>query len=396
MKYTAGELAKKLGVSGRTIRFYDEKNLLLPCGYSEAGYRLYDDTSAQRLQKILMLKFMDFSLEQISEMMKEETTDIRKSLEEQEELLIEKKEHIENIIEAVRKTKNASDDEMWDKMVRIIEMTKEREVVNEQYRKDDNLNKRISVHDYSTSKESFYSWMFDRIGLEAGMKILDIGCGTGAFWKNMADKLPEGLEIHLTDYSEGMLETVRNTVKEIQEKYSDKNLKFVIEKRDATNFSYPVNGFDRIMANHMLYYLSKESRLDLYGKIKELLALRGRFSCSLIGQKHLYELHEFLKEEYPEIDIPSDRFDIWLETAYKELDSFFHVLSVEEQKNDLLVPEEELIFDYVASYSKQAKEIISKEKEKFLGRVRDKMNEEGNMFIHKSTGMVVCKQSITS
>lgn len=391
MKYTAGELAKKLGVSGRTIRFYDEKNLLPPCGYSEAGYRLYDDTSAQRLQKILMLKFMDFSLDQISEMMKEETSDLGKSFCEQEELLLEKKEHIERIIEAVRKTKSVSDDEMWDNMIHIIEMTKGREGVSEQYRKEDNLNKRISIHDYSTSKESFYSWMYDRIGLEPGMKILDIGCGTGSFWKGVAEKLPEGLEIHLTDYSEGMLEAAKNTVKEIQKNYPGKNLRFVLEKRDATCFSYPVSGFDRIMANHMLYHLSKESRLDLYGKIKGLLTEDGRFSCTLIGQRHLYELHEFLKEEYPEIEIPSDRFDIWLETADKELGNFFHVSRVEEQKSDLLVPDEELIFNYVSSYSKQAKEIISKDKENFLERVRGKMNEEGDMYIHKSTGIVLCE-----
>jgi len=56
--YTAGELAKKLGVSARTVRFYDEKDLLNPCGYSEAGYRLYNEESAERLQKILMLKLI--------------------------------------------------------------------------------------------------------------------------------------------------------------------------------------------------------------------------------------------------------------------------------------------------------------------------------------------------
>ena len=42
MRYTAGELAKKLGVSARTVRFYDEKELLQPCDYSESGYRLID------------------------------------------------------------------------------------------------------------------------------------------------------------------------------------------------------------------------------------------------------------------------------------------------------------------------------------------------------------------
>lgn len=392
MRYTAGELAKKLGVSARTIRFYDEKNLLLPCGYSEAGYRLYDETSAERLQKIIMLKFMDFSLEQISDMMQEESFDVRKSLEEQESLLLEKKEHIERIIDAVRKTKNAPEEELWEHMVKIIDITKEREDVIQQYKNDDNLNKRISIHDYSTSKEGFFPWMLKRSSLEPGMKILDIGCGNGAFWRNIAEQLPDRLEIHLVDYSDGMLASAKNTVSEIQSLYPEKGFKFVLDKRDATNFSYPVNKFDRIMANHMLYHINKESRLELYQKIKELLSETGRFSCSLIGKTHFLEMHELIQEYYPEIKIPSAGFDIWLETAEDELQKFFKVIQVEEQENDLLVPEEELVYEYVSSYSKQAKELIAKDKELFLSRVRQKMNDEGYMYIHKSTGIVVCEK----
>ncbi len=390
MKYTAGELAKKLGVSGRTIRFYDEKRLLTPCEYSEAGYRIYNDESAERLQKIIMLRFMDFSLEQISEMMQEEDFDVRKSLQEQENLLLEKKEHIERILEAVRKTRQASDEELWDNMFRIIDITKEREDVIRQYRSDDNLKKRISIHDYSTSEVGFYEWMFEKIALTSGLKVLDIGCGNAAFWGHMAEKLPERMEIHLVDYSDGMLASAKSTVYNIQKKYPEKGLKFVFEKRDATSFSYPVAGFDRIMANHMLYYINKESRLDLYQKINDLLAENGRFSCSLIGKKHLNELHELIREYYPDIKIPSDSFDIWLETAKEELRNFFTVVQVEEQENDLLVPEEELVFDYVSSYSTQAMELVSKDKEQFLDRVRTEKNEEGYMYIHKSTGIVVC------
>ena len=390
MKYTAGELAKKLGVSGRTIRFYDEKRLLTPCEYSEAGYRIYNDESAERLQKIIMLRFMDFSLEQISEMMQEEDFDVRKSLQEQENLLLEKKEHIERILEAVRKTRQASDEELWDNMLRIIDITKEREDVIRQYRSDDNLKKRISIHDYSTSEVGFYEWMFEKIALTSGLKVLDIGCGNAAFWGHMAERLPVGMEIHLVDYSDGMLASAKSTVSDIQRKYPEKGLKFVFDKRDATSFSYPVAGFDRIMANHMLYYINKESRLDLYQKINDLLAENGRFSCSLIGKKHLNELHELIREYYPDIKIPSDSFDIWLETAKEELRNFFTVVQVEEQENDLLVPEEELVFDYVSSYSTQAMELVSKDKEQFLDRVRTKKNEEGYMYIHKSTGIVVC------
>ncbi len=392
MMYTAGELAKKLGVSARTVRFYDEKDLLNPCGYSEAGYRLYNEESAERLQKILMLRFLDFSLEQIHKIMQEETFDIRSSLKEQEELLLEKKEHIERIIAAVRNTKNATDDQLWGHMRHIIDITREREDVIRQYTKDDNLKKRISIHDYSTASVGFYPWMLSKIKLEPGMKVLDIGCGTGAFWKNVAADLPEGLEIHLVDYSAGMLESARKTMEEIQSEYPEKELRFVLEKKDAADFSYPVGDFERIMANHMLYHINKESRLNLYEKINELLAKNGRFSCSLIGKEHFRELHEFVQEYYPQIKILSSGFDLWLETAAEELSTYFKVLETEEQKNDLLVPEAELVFEYVSSYSEHAKELISKDKSLFLKRVREKMDERGNMYIHKATGLVICEK----
>ena len=173
MQYTAGELAKLLGVTSRTIRFYDEKNILTPCGYSDSGYRLYDEQSVQRLQKIIMLKFMNFSLEQIAGIMQNEGFDIRESLREQELMLIEKKEHILRIIDAVRKTENSSDEELWDNMLHVIEITKEREEVVAQYATDENLINRISIHDFSTSKQGFYSWLLESIDLKANMKIIN-------------------------------------------------------------------------------------------------------------------------------------------------------------------------------------------------------------------------------
>lgn len=422
MTYTAGELAKKLGVTARTVRFYDEKNLLPPRSHSEAGYRLYDDESAERLQKILMLRFMDFSIEQIAEMMKEDHFDVKESLEEQERLLTEKKEHIERILAAVRKTKEAlaaeqketmaqtslsanpsaketengakstapSGHDFWENMRRIIEITRQREYIIAQYGKADNLSSRISLHDYSTSPVGFYPWMLEKIALAPNMKVLDIGCGNAAFWRSIAAALPENLEVHLVDYSDGMLAATQKNMEEIQALFPEKNLRYVLDKRDATDFSYPVSGFDRIMANHVLFHLNREARAALYPKINRLLKDGGRFSCSLIGKTHLLELHAFVRKYYPEIIIPSHSFDIWLEDAAQELSRNFNVLETEEQENDLLVPDEEAIFDYIASYSSDARETIRKDRELFLSRVRGEMNSDGFFYIHKSTGLVIC------
>ena len=63
---TAGELAKRVGITSRTVRYYDSKGLLKPDERSPLGYRLYDKKSVIRLQQIIVLKFLGLSLDEIS------------------------------------------------------------------------------------------------------------------------------------------------------------------------------------------------------------------------------------------------------------------------------------------------------------------------------------------
>ena len=51
---TVNEVSKLTGVSIRTLQYYDTIGLLKPIEYTESGYRLYDDTSLERLQQILL------------------------------------------------------------------------------------------------------------------------------------------------------------------------------------------------------------------------------------------------------------------------------------------------------------------------------------------------------
>lgn len=62
-----GELAKQTGVSVRTLHYYDEISLLSPSHRTEAGYRLYDESDIIRLQQIVSLRQIGFSLEEIRE-----------------------------------------------------------------------------------------------------------------------------------------------------------------------------------------------------------------------------------------------------------------------------------------------------------------------------------------
>ena len=62
---TVGELAKKMGITIRTLQYYDKEGLLSPSAESEGGRRLYTDKDIVLLHQILSLKSLGFSLKDI-------------------------------------------------------------------------------------------------------------------------------------------------------------------------------------------------------------------------------------------------------------------------------------------------------------------------------------------
>lgn len=62
---TVGEVAKKMGVTVRTLQYYDQQGLLSPSMESEGGRRLYTDKDVIVLHQILSMKHLGFSLDDI-------------------------------------------------------------------------------------------------------------------------------------------------------------------------------------------------------------------------------------------------------------------------------------------------------------------------------------------
>ena len=99
---TVHEVSKLAGVSIRTLQYYDKIGLLKPAEYTQAGYRLYEDTALEKLQQILLFKELEFSLKEIKEIISRKDFDRNKALKQQIDLLTLKKEHLENLINFAR------------------------------------------------------------------------------------------------------------------------------------------------------------------------------------------------------------------------------------------------------------------------------------------------------
>ncbi|MBV9387634.1 MAG: MerR family transcriptional regulator, partial [Chroococcidiopsidaceae cyanobacterium CP_BM_ER_R8_30] len=66
-KIKIGELAKQTGISIRTLHYYDEIGLLSPSHRTESGHRLYVEQDIIRLQQVMSLRQLGFSLKEIRE-----------------------------------------------------------------------------------------------------------------------------------------------------------------------------------------------------------------------------------------------------------------------------------------------------------------------------------------
>ncbi|WP_010098387.1 MerR family transcriptional regulator [Ornithinibacillus scapharcae] len=105
-KYGIGEFAKRTGISVRTLHYYDELGLLVPEKNVSSGHRVYSEGDIRKLQKILSLKFLGYSLETIREMLEDTkfSLDLVDTLSLHLTGLQEEKERIEKSITAIERT----------------------------------------------------------------------------------------------------------------------------------------------------------------------------------------------------------------------------------------------------------------------------------------------------
>ncbi|CAA9397248.1 MAG: Transcriptional regulator, MerR family [uncultured Rubrobacteraceae bacterium] len=120
-----GGVAERLGVSTRTIKYYEELGLVSPENRSPGGFRLYNASDIERLRRILRLKGMGFSLAAIREFIA-----VRDAAQEatRERVLAETTEHL-----------RSREREVAQRIAKTREDLKSAEALREELRRDISL-----------------------------------------------------------------------------------------------------------------------------------------------------------------------------------------------------------------------------------------------------------------
>lgn len=127
--YRASEFARAAGVTVRALHYYDRLGLLKPARRTSAGYRLYGEQDFARLQQIVTLKFVGFSLKQIKDVLaRADTRDLAATLRLQRMILQEKGRQVAGAVRAVEEAERLIADgagptrEAFAKIIEVIEM----------------------------------------------------------------------------------------------------------------------------------------------------------------------------------------------------------------------------------------------------------------------------------
>lgn len=97
-KYRIGDLARKARVTVRTVRYYESLNLISPSYRSQGGQRYYSQKDLVYLKRILELKELDFSLDEIKKIINLKDED-SSGIKRRSELLHQYRKKLSNVID---------------------------------------------------------------------------------------------------------------------------------------------------------------------------------------------------------------------------------------------------------------------------------------------------------
>lgn len=388
--YTSGQFAHMAEVSVRTIRYYDQQNILKPSYINESGARFYTDEDFVRLQQILLLKYLGFSLEDIREMTINDTDYhlMQNALNLQLKLIDDKIEQMQLVKQAIQDTSreiSKNHTVNWSQMLHLIHLTGMEKSLKTQYQNASNISARIRLHEmYSQNQTGWFPWIYHNCKITDGMRILEIGCGDGTLWNENMAKLPQNISAVLSDISEGMLRDVRRRI--------GSDSRFSFQAFDCHRIPFVSDSFDLVIANHVLFYCKDISKVCR--EVSRILVPGGRFLCSTYGASHMQEITALVQEFDSRIQLSGDalyaRFG--LENGAKILAPYFSDISTRLYDDALYVTDAAPLIEYILSCHGNQNQYLLERYQDFRRFVEKKTCK--GFHITKSAGLFICRNKI--
>lgn len=362
--YSSGEFARMAQITVRTVRYYDKQNILKPSLVTPTGARFYTEEDFARLQQIMLLKYLGFSLEDIRELTVNDSdySYLEHSLEQQQNLVRDRIEQLQLVEQAIGETVTEIRQQQnvdWNRMRELIHLTGMENSLKAQYRNSTNISARIRLHRlFSSNKQGWFPWIYEQCQITEGMKILELGCGNGRLWIENKAKLPADCEIILSDISEGMIRDVRR-------EQSLQDDRFSFAAFDCHAIPYEDASFDLVIANHVLFYCKDVDRVC--SEVGRVLKPGGRFVCGTYGVAHMQEVSRLVTQFDDRITLSGENLyeHFGKENGARALAPYFAEVDWQQYEDALIVTQAEPLIEYVLSCHGNQNQYILEKYNKF-------------------------------
>lgn len=387
--YSSGEFARMAQITVRTVRYYDKQNILKPSLVTPTGARFYTEEDFARLQQIMLLKYLGFSLEDIRELTVNDSdySYLEHSLEQQQNLVRDRIEQLQLVEQAIGETVTEIRQQQnvdWNRMRELIHLTGMENSLKAQYRNSTNISARIRLHRlFSSNKQGWFPWIYEQCQITEGMKILELGCGNGRLWIENKAKLPADCEIILSDISEGMIRDVRR-------EQSLQDDRFSFAAFDCHTIPYEDASFDLVIANHVLFYCKDVDRVC--SEVGRVLKPGGRFVCGTYGVAHMQEVSRLVTQFDDRITLSGENLyeHFGKENGAQALAPYFAEVDWQQYEDALIVTQAEPLIEYVLSCHGNQNQYILEKYNKFRkyveGQIRNgyTITKDAGIFISVS------------
>ncbi|MCF6093796.1 MerR family transcriptional regulator [Microaerobacter geothermalis] len=293
------EVAKKLNISPRAIRFYEEKGLINPDRRDNNQYRTFTEKEVWRLQTIIALREVGMGLDDIKKVLGQvelgNKDELLYYLELQRSVMfstwLEYKQQIittDRMIEILKQEQALS----LNEIVKLAEGSKRIREIRNNWSDKWNFDYRASNHDHVVKANDGLYKNYDQ-ALDTIYKLinpkdnevgLDIGTGTG----NLAGRfISHGYKMAAIDQSKEMLKLCQSKFPQLETRLGN-----------FLAIPYLDDHFDFAVSSFALHHLTDEQKLLALEEIRRVLKPKGRicladfmFEDEFARQKYLEVLH---------------------------------------------------------------------------------------------------------
>lgn len=254
------------------------------------------------------------------------------------------------------------------------------DTASKQYTTPDRLAARQALH-VKYANVDWFAWVTEHMGLRAGERVLDVGCGPGSFWRAALPLLPSVLDLTLTDLSPSMVETARNV-----SAVADARTTITCLQADAAALAFPDAQFDAALAMHMLYHLEEPARA--LGELRRVLRAGGRCYVATNGSGNMVELRKLAERAFGRPDGEWDGRRCELDDVERLMRATFVDVTRHDLHDVMLVTDPDDLIAYLLS-TPQADRSGSATRDAVERCVLEAMQAGGGTFaITKRLGMV--------